>query len=53
MSAHDDFKKGFLKGYASVKGTSQIPPIPPTPSLPAGSTYSDLGFKLGVEAAKK
>ena len=52
MSYHDEFKSGFLAGWKSVKGQGAgIPGIPPTPTLPAGKTYFDLGYAKGVERA--
>lgn len=53
MSYHDEFKAGFLAGYASVKGTGHIPTIPATPPLPVGCNYYDLGYRYGQKAAQK
>jgi len=50
MSHHDEFRRGYIKGYQSIKG-SVIPSIPPTPLIRNGENYYDVGYEMGRKAA--
>ena len=50
---YEDFKRGFIEGYKTVKGDMVIiPVIPVQPITPVGSNDYREGLKAGIKAAK-
>ena len=55
MSNQDEFKKGFIEGYKSVMGSSNvtIPQVPTMTTIPTGKTAFQFGIQRGVEEGQK
>ena len=52
LSAHDDYRNGFIEGFKAVKGDNvMLPSTPMMPGMSLGETPFREGIKAGIIAA--